>query len=148
MSNTKVIREARATLSVDVLIPDANGNLLVIRRGHAPYQGMWCWPGGMVDPGETVETTGIREVKEETGLAVEIDRVLGIYSAMGRDPRGHYISITLLAHPVQGKPQVTDEATELKWCAPNEELEMGFDHARIRADYKSLIAGEHGVVLA
>ena len=101
-----------------------------------------------MDPGETVESAGIREVKEETGLTVEIQRVFGIYSALGRDPRGHYISITLLAHPVAEDPQVTDEATDWKWAAPDEKMEMAFDHAHIRADYERLKDGGHDVVLA
>lgn len=148
MSNSKAIEEARPTLTVDVLIPNDDGGLLVIRRGHMPFEGMWCWPGGLVDPGENVRTAGIREVKEETGLTVKIDRVLGIYSDLGRDPRGHFVSIALLAHPVNGKPQVTEEATEWKWAEPQEKLEMGFDHARIRKDYEGLKAGAHDVVLA
>jgi len=148
MSNSAAREEAKPTLTVDVLIPNEKGELLVIRRGHAPYQGMWCWPGGMVDPGETVRTTGIREVQEETGLEVEIDKVLGIYSEFGRDPRGHFISIVLLAHPVKGTPQVTEEATDWKWAASDEKLEMAFDHARIRANYQGLTAGAHAVVLA
>ncbi len=101
-----------------------------------------------MDPGETVETAGIREVQEETGLQVRIGRVVGIYSALGRDPRGHYISITLLAIPVDAEPQVTEEATEWKWAPMNEKLEMAFDHARIRNDYSGSVAGTHGVVLA
>ena len=148
MSNSSTIYEARPTLTVDVLIPNKEGNLLVIRRGHAPYEGMWCWAGGMVDPGETVETTGVREVKEETGLSVSIERVVGIYSKMGRDPRGHYISITLLAKPVDEKPRITEEATDWKWATSTEKLEMAFDHARIRADYERMKGGAHEVVLA
>lgn len=148
MANSTARMETKPTLTVDVLIPNEQGELLVIRRGTAPFKGMWCWPGGMVDPGETVKAAGIREVKEETGLTVTVDRVVGIYSELGRDPRGQYVSIALLAHPVKGTPQVTEEATEWKWAASDVKMEMGFDHARIRADHYSMKDRGHGAVLA
>ncbi|MEZ4807813.1 MAG: NUDIX hydrolase [Flavobacteriales bacterium] len=122
-------------LTVDVLIPNKNGQILVIRRGHDPFKGQWCLPGGMVDPGETVGTAGIREVKEETGLDVTIERVVGIYSAPDRDPRGHYVSITLRAHPVDQVPEVTEEALQWEWVDPAGSREMAFDHARILRDH-------------
>ena len=147
MAKSELQEVSKPTLTVDVLIPNDKGELLVIRRGHAPYKGMWCWPGGMVDAGETVRNTGIREVKEETRLDVKIDKVLGIYSELGRDPRGHFISIVLLAHPVKGDPEKTAEALDWKWAAQDETFEMAFDHARIRADYQAFAAGAHDVIL-
>ena len=116
------------------LIPDGNGDILIIRRGHEPFQGMWCFPGGMVDPGETVSDAAIREVREETGLEVTLDRVLGIYSATGRDPRGHFISIAFVAHPCHTAPKITEEATAWTRKDPRGTVEMAFDHARILAD--------------
>ena len=148
MTNSTALLLGRPTLTVDVLIPNKNGDLLVIRRGHDFFQWMWCFPGGYVDPAETVETASIREVKEETGLQVCIARVVDIYSALGRDPRRDYISIILQARPVDAEPQVTEEATEWKWAPMNEKLEMAFDHARIRNNYSGSVAGTHGVVLA
>ena len=121
-------------LTVDVLIPDGAGKVLLIRRGHRPFEGMWCFPGGMVDPGETVAGAAVREVREETGLQVTLDRVLGIYSVPGRDPRGNYISIAFVAHPCDGEPKITDEATAWTRMDPRKTVEMAFDHARILAD--------------
>jgi 8-oxo-dGTP diphosphatase len=127
-------RDGRPTLTVDVLIPDTEGKVLLIRRGHSPYEGMWCFPGGIVDPGETVAEAAIREVREETGLEVKLDRVLGIYSTLGRDPRGHYISIAFVAKPVNADPEVTEEATAWTRMSPTGKPEMAFDHARILSD--------------
>ena len=127
--------EGRPTLTVDVVIPDGQGKVLLIRRGHAPYEGMWCFPGGMVDPGETVADAAVREVREETGLEVELDHVLGIYSALGRDPRGHYISITFVARPTDAEPRITEEATAWTRMAPSDGPEMAFDHAHILSDF-------------
>ena len=77
-----------------------------------------------------------------------IDRVIGIYSEWGRDPRGHHVSIALLAHPVKGTPEVTEEATEWMWAHSGVKMEMAFDHARIRADHESMKDRANGAVLA
>jgi len=135
MPSSYVQDQARPTLTVDVIIPNNNGEVLVIRRGHTPFEGMWCLPGGLVDPGETLEAAAIREVKEETRLDVTIEHVHGLYSTKGRDPRGHYVSVTLVAAACNGTPSKTEEATEWKWIDPRMKLEMAFDHARILTDF-------------
>lgn len=128
-------RSDRPVLTVDVLVPNDTGQLLFIKRGHEPYRGSWCLPGGLVDPGETVEMAAIREVEEETGLKVSIERIVGIYSAPGRDPRGHYVSVAVLAHAVDQVPSVTEEALQWEWVDPTEAREMAFDHGRIVMDH-------------
>lgn len=74
-------------LMVDVVIPSSEG-IVLIRRGSDPFEGQWALPGGFVEVGETVETAAVREVAEETGLAVELASLIGVYSDPERDPRG------------------------------------------------------------
>jgi 8-oxo-dGTP diphosphatase len=57
--------------------------LLLIKRDTVPFKGYWALPGGRLDPGETVEQTIVREVKEETGLDVEVVRKIGEYHEQG-----------------------------------------------------------------
>jgi mutator protein MutT len=57
--------------------------ILLIKRATVPFKGFWALPGGRVDPGETVEQTVVREVKEETGLTVEIVSKVGDYHEQG-----------------------------------------------------------------
>ena len=75
-------------LMVDVVIPSEKGVVLV-RRGSEPYEGRWALPGGFVEVGETVRQAAAREAAEETGLAVEVSELVGVYSDPERDPRGH-----------------------------------------------------------
>jgi len=62
---------------VGAVVHDAAGRLLLIRRGHAPSQGLWSLPGGRVEPGETNEQAVEREVREETGLTVRAGAPVG-----------------------------------------------------------------------
>src|SRR3989337_3806433 len=57
--------------------------ILLIKRDTVPFKGYGAWPGGRAEPGETVEQTIIREVKEETGLDVAVVRKIGEYHEQG-----------------------------------------------------------------
>ncbi|MEO8587909.1 MAG: NUDIX hydrolase [Flavobacteriales bacterium] len=140
--------EREPKLTVDVIIPDAWGHVILIARGHKPFEGKWCLPGGMVDEDETVEEAALREVREEIGIDVRIDRVFAIRSKPGRDPRGHYVSIVLIAHPTSAEPRTTEEATMIMHAAPDAVPEMAFDHEAILRDYQALGGGNTNVVLA
>ena len=62
---------------VGAIVHDAHGALLLIRRGHAPAAGRWSLPGGHVEPGESDAVALVREVAEETGLAVVAGGLVG-----------------------------------------------------------------------
>lgn len=96
----------RPVVSV-VLVPSLpDGRVVLVRRVDDER---WCLPGGLVDWGETVEEAGRRELREETGLELlRVDRLVGIYSSLERDPRIHAVSITL-AVTVGGEMEVRDE---------------------------------------
>ena len=57
--------------------------ILLIKRDTVPFKGYWALPGGRAEPGETVEQTIVREVKEETGLDVTVVRKIGEYHEQG-----------------------------------------------------------------
>jgi 8-oxo-dGTP diphosphatase len=65
------------------IIPFPPDKILLIKRSTPPFVGYWALPGGRVDPGETVEQTIVREVKEETGLDIKIVRKVGEYHEQG-----------------------------------------------------------------
>lgn len=65
------------------IIPFPKDRILLIKRSTPPFVGYWALPGGRVDAGETVEQTIVREVKEETGLDVEVVRKIGEYHEQG-----------------------------------------------------------------
>jgi 8-oxo-dGTP diphosphatase len=124
-------------LTVDGVI-FADGKVLLVKRSIRPYRGYWCLPGGRVEFGETVEEAVHREVKEETGLDVETERMTGIYSDPKRDPRGHSISIAYLLKALGGELKHDEgEASDIRFFrAPPKK--MGFDHRKILTDAKRL----------
>ena len=119
-------------LMVDVVIASEEG-IVLIRRAGDPYEGQWALPGGFVGVGETVESAATREAAEETGLAVELARLVGVYSDPERDPRGHNVSVAFLARVVGGDLVAATDAAEVAVLDPDS-VELAFDHRRIVAD--------------
>lgn len=119
-------------LMVDVVIPAERG-VVLIRRAAEPFKGRWALPGGFVEVGETVEEAADREAAEETGLAVEVARLVGVYSDPERDPRGHNVSVAFLARVLSGELAASSDAAEVAVLDPSS-VELAFDHARIIQD--------------
>jgi 8-oxo-dGTP diphosphatase len=67
------------------IIPYPDNKILLILRDTVPFKGYWALPGGRLDPGETIEQTCVREIKEETGLDVAIVRKVGEYHEPGQE---------------------------------------------------------------
>src|ERR1700716_3498995 len=105
-------------VAVTAFVQDEQGRLLMI---HRTDNDRWAIPGGAQDIGETIAATVVREVKEETGIDVEVTGLIGIYS----DPR-HVIayddgeirqqfSICFRARHLGGEPTTSSESKEVRW---------------------------------
>ena len=66
-------------VGVDVFIPDSESRVLLIKR---TVNGLWCTPRGSYDLGETTQECGVREVLEEKGFKITINRLLGVFSSL------------------------------------------------------------------
>jgi 8-oxo-dGTP diphosphatase len=126
------------SLSVDCVVFDPQGRLLLIRRKNPPFQGQYALPGGFVDVGETTEHAAARELLEETGLHAIALALIGVYSNPNRDPRGHTVSIAYLARVEAFAPQAGDDATQAEFVADWQDQALAFDHSTIAADGKAL----------
>ena len=126
-------------LTVDALII-YDGKLVLVKRKNAPYQDRFALPGGFVEVGETVEEAVAREAKEETGLDIEIIKLLGVYSDPSRDPRGHTVTICFLAKG-SGNLKAGSDAKETGLFGLNEIPELAFDHNKIIKDARSDMNG-------
>jgi 8-oxo-dGTP diphosphatase len=119
-------------LTVDVIVENDEGQVLLIRRKNPPHG--WAIPGGFVDYGETLETAAIRELKEETGLEVELTAQFHTYSDPQRDPRHHTVTTVFLGRS-DGTPVASDDALEARFF-PLDQLPapVVFDHASVLGD--------------
>ena len=122
--------ETRVT--TDAVIIDS-GRILLVKRKNEPFKGMWALPGGFLEFNERTEDCAIREAKEETGLDVEIEKLIGVYSAPNRDPRGHTVTVAYLCRlkTEDPKPSAGDDAAKAWWFPLDDLPEVGFDHAKI-----------------
>ena len=91
------------------LVVDGDG-LVMVKRGVEPEYGKWAFPSGYVDRGEVVEAAAMREVKEETGLDVELDELIGVYSLEGNP----VVLVVYSAHIVGGEVAVGHDALAVK----------------------------------
>lgn len=121
--------------TVDTVIQLDGCGVVLIKRKNPPSG--WALPGGFVDYGETVEHAAVREAKEETGLEIELVRLLGVYSDPSRDSRQHTISTVFVAR-ASGTPVGGDDAAEAAVFNENDlPAEIAFDHRKILEDYFS-----------
>ena len=93
----------------------ADGRIILLRRGFDPGKGLWTFPGGFVDLGESVEEAARRETREELEIDVALGPVVGVYSR----PEDRVVLIVYAATTTQA-PQTTDEAPEVCAFAPAE----------------------------
>lgn len=121
-------------LTVDVVLFDTAGRVLLIRRARPPFEGDYALPGGFVDVGETVEKAARRELLEETGVTAGKLSLLGVYSDRDRDPRGHTVSVAFWGRTRTRPAKAGDDAASVDWVARWRSERLAFDHARIVSD--------------
>ncbi|MGO1050083.1 NUDIX hydrolase [Crossiella sp. CA198] len=98
----------RYSVSVAGIVVDKHDRVLVIRRRD---NGHWEPPGGVVETNETFEQGVRREVHEETGIAIRVERLTGVYKNMTRD----IVALVFRCTPESTEPVATEEATEVRW---------------------------------
>ena len=121
-------------LAVVVLVAKDN-ELLLVKRAIEPSIGKWSFPSGYVDRGEIVEAAAIREVKEETGLNIQILDLIGVYSKKNNP----IVLVVYSAKIVGGKIEAGKECEEVAFFSTDNLPKMPFPHdEQILSDWGNL----------
>jgi ADP-ribose pyrophosphatase YjhB (NUDIX family) len=126
-----------------VVLIEQDGQVLLGKRAGGYGSGKWCLPMGFIEYDEDFLTGAIREVKEETGLDVEIRSILSVVSNF-LSPRLHTLAIVLLARVVDGEPCAADDLEAVEWfplSGPLPEVAFEADAHICERYYRTKLAG-------
>jgi len=119
---------AHSAVTASALPEDDRGWVLLARRSHEPFRGLWDLVGGFLAEGEHPVDGLLREVREETGVELEPGRLLGIW--MGDYGGRSTLNLIWLGRLQDGELQAADDVAELRWFGPDElpaSEELAFD---------------------
>jgi 8-oxo-dGTP diphosphatase len=136
-------------VTVDIVIftvRDGVLEVLLVRRGIAPYKGQWAIPGGFVLDGESLDTAALRELREETGVADVYLEQLYSFGEPGRDPRGRVVTVAYFALIASERVSVAggSDATDARWWEVGRQPDLAFDHDKILAYAVQRLRGKIG----
>ena len=100
-----------------------DGKVLLVERAKPP-KGIWAFPGGHVELGETLEQAAARELHEETGMTARFQGLLGLYDVIRRDDSGlvtiHYVIACYLGEAGPEDPVAASDAADARWIDPGQ----------------------------
>ena len=126
-------RPAMAVDCVVFLNDKGTIKLLLVERERPPYRGQWAFPGGFVEPNETLEQAAAREMFEETGLKDILLQQMYTFSAPDRDPRDRIITTAFIGITDNSNCKLIagDDASNAQWFPLENHPKLAFDHEEI-----------------
>jgi 8-oxo-dGTP diphosphatase len=128
----------RVDVAYVLIYDDHEENILMVKnKGNGPSY--YTLPGGAVEVGETLEEAAIREVKEETGLNVEIDGVFAVSEAFMEERGHHAIFFTFKGRIIDGEIEISfpEEIEEVIWMDAKEALKYAYIPSKVGVDIKN-----------
>ena len=126
----------RPMVTVDAVVftvQEGRLDVLLIKRGHAPFEGMWALPGGFLDMDEEPADGAARELAEETGIEGIPLAQFQTFGGLGRDPRGRVLTIAYLGLMARGAQTACagDDAADAGWRPVEALPRLASDHNAI-----------------
>lgn len=139
MSSSSPVRPVPAVLAIVV----RGGALLLVRRANPPDQGLWGFPGGRMEMGESHLDAALRELGEETGIVADAPRLLTVLDFIEPDAAGrlahHFAMIAVLCRWRAGEGAAADDALEARWFDRAAIAALG-DTASLKVEYLADLA--------
>jgi len=114
-------------VAVGAIVMD-KGAILLVKRDREPARGQWSLPGGRVELGETLRESLVREVREETGVDVDVDGLIGTAERVVRDDDGeiafHYVILDYVCTPRSTEVKAGDDAADARWVPVGEMADL------------------------
>jgi 8-oxo-dGTP diphosphatase len=130
----------RPVVGVGAVVLDGE-RVLLVKRGREPLLGVWTLPGGAVELGETMREAVARELREETGLAVEVGPIVETLEQIRADRTGrveyHYVLVDFLCRATGGEPSAASDAADVDWVPLDRLADRGVPGATIRVVRKA-----------
>ena len=95
-----------------------DGHVILARRANPPDVGLWGFPGGKIEWGETIEDAAVRELREETGVVARASVIFAVVDALSRETGSvehHFILIAVLCRWISGDPVAGDDILDCRW---------------------------------
>jgi len=115
--------------ATSLVVTDSEKRVVLVKRNVEPKKGYWCLPGGFIELGETPEQAALRELREETGLNGQIDKLLGV-TADTSDQYGNVLMIGYLVKRFSGSLAPGDDAAAVAYFQPEKLPEIAFSSHR------------------
>lgn len=125
-------------VSVAALVTNEKGEILLV---NSPWRG-WEYPGGLIEPGETFQEALHREVREESGVEIEITGFVGICKNIEKD----IVNIDFTARYISGELTTSEESTEVIWATPEKAMEL-ITFPLTKKRLKNMLSGNHSATL-
>ena len=114
------------------------GKALIIKRAHEPRKGEWSLPGGLLELGESLQDAVRREIKEETGLEIEVGPIIETFDRVHRDDHGriryHFVIVDFVCRSNGGEAVPGSDADGVAWVEADE-----IDEYKVNAHAKAVI---------
>ncbi len=114
---------ARPVVGVGAVVIVGDGRVVLVKRQHEPLAGQWSLPGGALEVGESLEAGVAREIREETGLDVDVGPVVDVFDRILFDERGavryHFVLVDYLCRPRHGRLEAGSDVTDVALASPD-----------------------------
>jgi ADP-ribose pyrophosphatase YjhB (NUDIX family)/ketosteroid isomerase-like protein len=114
---------SRPVVGVGAVVVTEDGRVVLVKRQHEPLAGQWSLPGGALEVGESLEAGVAREIREETGLDVDVGPVVDVFDRILFDEHGavryHFVLVDYLCRPRDGRLEAGSDVTDVVLASPD-----------------------------